>query len=756
MSILSLALSSVLANNVSSAEELRRSARVWEARDRVDLARQALEKLTSLRGARSDDLLLLGEVDLRQGDLLRAQQVLVQLQREFPSSPEARTFATEVRVASQDRLALASVHRLVQLGRGDEVRAALVRVFPDGAPNGMLGVEYYELLAAATDGRLDAQNGLVRLMRMHPNDPRYVLPLARLLSRRAQTARAAIRLLEPLMGRVDVRSVDYHEILNLAQATLAQAPADTLEESLPAWHEPIAKDAPRVKVPSAMGSSERVTRGKTIGPKPDPVIASGTSVPDSSLVQKEPQPPAVDVWTLYREAQRLFAAGDEVAAQALMRQMSEIYPASVDARFAAALWAESRSERDLARQLADAIPPDERGEGVRSLLARLESSARPELPSPSVRAAVVPDQVSWSLQWLNKPGDAGISSLKSVVLPIEWRHALANNSQLGVMAEAVSLDAGHVPLTVAEAGGIGTVAVSGLGVRAGAPTATQGIALGLAWHHRDWVVDLGTTPLGFAISRWTGGVRYAPTLAGLDTSIEAFRRTVTSSLLSYAGRIDPATGRIWGGVVESGVAGRIGRYERDSSISLAVRASRLQGTEVATNKRYTARLSADQVVARPLRGNLAVGVAIGYQSYERNLLGYTLGNGGYFSPQSYSSFALPLEWTRRADIYSLQVRVAPTLTHRHDADAPWFPNNPLASAAVIAAGGEPRVLGGSVNGRSVALSLVFERRMTRGVVGIAFEHDRSDYYRPVSLMLYFRPGIAPGDTFAPRQPYMRY
>ncbi len=746
MSLLSLALIVVMAANNPVAEELRHSARIWEARDRTDLARQSLEKLASLRGAQVSDLLLLGEIDLRQGNVAGAQQVLVRMHQEFPSSAEARTLAIEVRVATLDRLGLASVHRLVQVGRGDEVRPALHRLFPDGAPDGILGLEYYQLLAAATDGRVDAQNGLAHLMRSHPKDPRYVLGLARLLARWPTTARAAIALIEPLRSSPDVRAADYHEILDLSQATLAQAPADTAEESLPVWNERSAKIAPQLTVPLDRGTAVVATTEPNYDPETNSVAAAAVAVAavgasDAAVTQSEVESPSVLIWQLYRDAQRLAAAGDEVAAQARMHEMAERYPESSDRRFADALWAESHGQAGRARQLVDGIPPDDRGEGVRRLLTRLSSPDG--LGSPSaVRTMVGSDQIYWSLQSLNKPGVAGISALKSVVLPFEWRHALVNNTQLGFRVEAVSLDAGNVPLTAAEAGGLGTVAVGGLGAGAGASTATQGLALGLAWHHNDWVVDVGTTPLGFAVSRWTGGVRYAPTLGGLDVSVEAFRRAVTSSLLSYAGRTDPATGRIWGAIMESGVSGRIGHYEENSSLSIAINASRMQGTEVAPNSHYSLRLSADRVVATLSHSVLSLGVALGYQAYQRNLLGYTFGDGGYFSPQSYSAIALPIEWTRRFEPSALRLRIAPTLTHRHDSDAPWYPTDAMASAAVSAAGGDPRVLGGTVNGLSVSLSLIYERRVKRGLLGVSFEHDRSDYYRPVSLMLYFRPGGA--------------
>ena len=239
-------------------------------------------------------------------------------------------------------------------------------------------------------------------------------------------------------------------------------------------------------------------------------------------------------------------------------------------------------------------------------------------------------------------------------------------------------------------------------------------------------------------------------------SVEGFHRPVTASLLSYAGRIDPGTGRLWGGVMESGLAGRVGRYTRTTSLSLSLRASALDGADVESNRRLSVRLAGDRVMGHPFLGELTMGAAIGFQAYAHNLLAYTAGNGGYFSPQSYTTLALPVEWTRRDDEQAWRLQLAPTLTRRHDATAPWYPLDPLAMAAVIAADGDPHVAGGTVNGFSIAVALVYERRFTTGIVGFAFEHDRSDYYRPISVKVYYRPNVRPGEIYAPFLPYMSY
>jgi tetratricopeptide (TPR) repeat protein len=757
MPLLSLTLSGVLAAVDPTADELRRQARAWEARDRADLARQSLEKLVALRSAQAGDLLLLGEMDLQQSDLTAAQQVLMRLRQEFPTSAEVQTLATEVRVASQDRLGLASVHRLVQVGRGEQIGAALRHVFPDGAPNGILGIEYFELLAAAPDGRVEAQNGLWQLMRRHPGDARYTLAVARLLARRAQTARAAVALLEPLRGRPDVRVQAYQEALNLAQATLARAPADTVEEPLPSLDPPGAPRGPaRVREPAPQTQS--VATAPPLHPVTDdaaPVSATAETVEAVAGDASTPSPTQW-IWSTYREARQLAADGDVATARARIEALTERYPQEDDARFARALWEEAQDDRAAARRWIETVPEGARGEGMQALLVRLAQS-----PSSTGSALVVaPDRprdvVGWSLQWSNKPGDTGLSALQSVSLPIEWRHELPNHSQWALMAEAVSLDAGAVPSDVRAAQGLGTVAVNGLGSLAGGSTRTQGLALGVAWHHRDWVLDVGTTPLGFARARWTGGVRFSPTWQGWDLSLEGSHRAVTASLLSYAGRVDPGTGRFWGGVMESGVTARVGRYAREHSWSFSVHATALNGTEVVSNQRWGVRWSADQRVATLGSGQVTLGGVLAFESYAHNLLGYTLGNGGYFSPQDYTTVAIPVEWTRRTDQSALRLRFAPTLSHRHDASSPWYPNHPAAAVAFAALGGDPTVLGGTAQGVSMAAAIIYERPLASGVIGVAFAHDRSDYYHPVSLTIYFRPGVQPGAVYAPFQPYMSY
>src|SRR5580658_4170737 len=120
-------------------EALIHSARLWEVHDRGDLAQLALQKLIAARPDSPQAMVELGELDIRIGELAGAAQVLAQLQQRFKDSPAARDFDTEYRLATRDRLQLALVRRLIQMGKGKEAMASLRMLFPGGIPDNSMG-----------------------------------------------------------------------------------------------------------------------------------------------------------------------------------------------------------------------------------------------------------------------------------------------------------------------------------------------------------------------------------------------------------------------------------------------------------------------------------------------------------------------------------------------------------------------------------------------------------------------------------------
>jgi hypothetical protein len=205
-------------------ETLLHSAHVWEAHDRGDLARLALEKLVAARPDKAEFLQMQGELCLRMNDMDCAQDVLDRLSRDHAGEGAARSFAAAYRLATTDRLAYASVRRLVQLDRGAEAKAALDKLLPEGAPGGFASLEYYRLLAATPDGWEPARSGLRILSAEHADDSRYQLALGRLLISNPKTRPEGQRLLSQLRGRDDLADSDLESIAG-KPASARQRPA---------------------------------------------------------------------------------------------------------------------------------------------------------------------------------------------------------------------------------------------------------------------------------------------------------------------------------------------------------------------------------------------------------------------------------------------------------------------------------------------------------------------------------------------------
>ena len=114
-----------------------------------------------------------------------------------------------------------------------------------------------------------------------------------------------------------------------------------------------------------------------------------------------------------------------------------------------------------------------------------------------------------------------------------------------------------------------------------------------------------------------------------------FSLPVTSSMLSFAGTKDPATGRSWGRVIDSGAALQtIWAPPGPWSMALKGEVAAQDGHRVADNSRFGVRGDLAHNFAPASLDYLRAGPYVSWDSHERNLGHYTFGHGGYYSPQS--------------------------------------------------------------------------------------------------------------------------
>ena len=162
----------------------------------------------------------------------------------------------------------------------------------------------------------------------------------------------------------------------------------------------------------------------------------------------------------------------------------------------------------------------------------------------------------------------------------------------------------------------------------------------------DWFnADIGTSPVGFKRSEIVGGVGFTPSItSNLRLDLYGERRAVTDSVLSYAGTTDPVTGTQWGGVYTTHGHAALELTEGLTNFYIGGGYAVLHGQGVMRNSENEAGAGGSTQVAHWSDSKLNAGLDLVYFSYAHNLRYFTLGQGGYFSPQSFFAALVPITY----------------------------------------------------------------------------------------------------------------
>ncbi|MFJ4293786.1 cellulose synthase subunit BcsC-related outer membrane protein [Cupriavidus sp. NPDC089707] len=452
-----------------------------------------------------------------------------------------------------------------------------------------------------------------------------------------------------------------------------------------------------------------------------------------------------DIDTRLSIARRLTAMRREDEALAVVGLLRQRYPERADIAVQAGRIAQSRGDFDEAAALyrearvmeqREGVSPGPEGTAAGRALASLE--ARRE------------GQVASAVLFSHKTGDPGISRLLATEIPLYVRIPHGYTGHAFFHADTVLLDAGTLPADNLSAsrdfGRIRALGNAGLG-----PIGQndRGVALAAGYEfngaYNSWRADIGTTPLGFLRQNIVGGLRWRGEMGPASTTIDVSRRAVTSSLVSYAGatdpaHIDPATGAVtpaatWGGVVRNGVHVRyardVGRFGLFADLGYGI----YTGHNVLTNREFTVRTGFDVPVFVRRDQRLTSGLVLNYWRYSENERFYSFGHGGYYSPQRYLSFGIPLDWTGRRDKLSWRVRGSVGLSSTYEKSMPYYPTD----SRLQELSGNATYDGGSGGGFSYTIGAAIEYRFApHWVAGAVFEIDRSRDYAPNRAQAYVR------------------
>jgi hypothetical protein len=170
----------------------------------------------------------------------------------------------------------------------------------------------------------------------------------------------------------------------------------------------------------------------------------------------------------------------------------------------------------------------------------------------------------------------------------------------------------------------------------------------------------------------------------------------------------------------------------------------LEGRGVADNARLEAGAGASYAVFRRPDSELTTGLDLYYAAYDKNLRHFTLGHGGYFSPQSYAALNLPVDY--RARTGDLSWRLGATLGYaswREDS-TPVFPGDAGAQAQLQAAAASDPTLATSYAGKTQSgfvggLRADAEYPLTSQFrLGGQLRYDRAADWNEARGMLYLR------------------
>ncbi|HIG7253470.1 TPA: cellulose synthase complex outer membrane protein BcsC [Klebsiella pneumoniae] len=290
----------------------------------------------------------------------------------------------------------------------------------------------------------------------------------------------------------------------------------------------------------------------------------------------------------------------------------------------------------------------------------------------------------------------------------------------------------------------------------------SGASVAVGWKNDTWSGDIGTTPMGFNVVDVVGGLSYSSDVGPVGYTVNVHRRPISSSLLSFGGQKDSSshTGATWGGVRADG-GGLSLSYDCGEAHGIwsSLGADSLTGKNVADNWRVRWMTGYYYKVINENNRRVTVGLNNMIWHYDKDLSGYTLGQGGYYSPQEYLSFAVPVTWRQRTENWSWELGGSVSWSHSRTQTQARYPLLNLIPSDYRQRASELTEEGSSSHGFGYTARALVERRVTSNwFVGAAVDIQQAKDYTPSHALLYVRYSAAgwQGDLDMPPQPLVPY
>ncbi len=295
----------------------------------------------------------------------------------------------------------------------------------------------------------------------------------------------------------------------------------------------------------------------------------------------------------------------------------------------------------------------------------------------------------------------------------------------------------------------------------------NGASLAVGWKNDTWETDIGTTPLGFDVVDVVGGVSYSNDIGPMGYTLNAHRRPISSSMLSFAGQRDPNTNTVWGGVRATGI-GVSTSYDKGEAngVWASLSGDTLTGENVADNWRVRFMTGYYYKLINENNRRLTVGLTNMLWHYDKDLSDYFLGQGGYYSPQQYVSFAIPVIWRQRTENWSWELGASGSWSYSKSDAGKRYPISSLVPDTFNTAADEYDYPdrndpsgGSSSNGFGYTARALIERRIdSHWSIGAGIDIQQAKDYTPSHALIFVRYSLAgwQGDMNMPPQPLVPY
>lgn len=296
---------------------------------------------------------------------------------------------------------------------------------------------------------------------------------------------------------------------------------------------------------------------------------------------------------------------------------------------------------------------------------------------------------------------------------------------------------------------------------------SSGASVAVGWQNDTWATDIGTTPMGFDVVDVVGGLSYSNDLGPIGYTVNAHRRPISSSLLAFGGQKDTNTGTTWGGVRATGGGVSLSYDQGEANgVWSSLNADTLTGKNVADNWRVRWMTGYYYKLINKNNERLTVGLSNMVWHYDKDLSEYTLGQGGYYSPQQYLSFAVPVIWRKRTENWSWELAGSVSWSHSNTKGIRRYPLSNLIPDNQVDANGNAMYSdkdsissSSSSNGVGYTARLLIERRINSNwSIGAGIDIQQAKDYTPSQGMVFVHYSQAgwQGDMNMPPQPLTPY